>query len=63
MKRTIKLTDKVTVGDYLIEYANFNILINKGGSLVKCLDVKKDFNEHDYKRFIEKFENSYSNKT
>jgi hypothetical protein len=62
MKRTFSLTDRFTVGEYTIEYANFNILIKKGGSLVKCIDAKRDFNNIDYGKFVEKFESKYSNK-
>jgi hypothetical protein len=60
MKRTFNLTDKFSIGEYTIEYANFNILVKKNGSLVKCIDTKRDFNNHDYGRFVEKFESSHS---
>jgi len=62
MKRTFSLTDRFTVGEYTIEYSNFNILVKRDGSLVKCIDTNRNFNNIDYGKFIEKFERKYSNK-
>lgn len=53
MKQTFTLSDKVNIGDYSVEYANFNIYIKKHGSLVRCIEKKRDFNDLDYTRFIE----------
>jgi len=53
MKQKFALTDKVKIGDYTIEYANFNIYLTKNGKLVKCIEKKRDFNDLDYTRFIE----------
>ena len=57
MKQTFKLIDKVRVGDYSLEYSNFNIYIRKNNILVKCIEKKKDFNNIDYTKFVERFKN------
>jgi len=53
------LYDTIKIGEYLIEYSNFNIYIKKNNSLIKCIDVKRDFTTSDYNAFIRKFQNKY----
>jgi len=54
MKQTFNLTDRVVIGEYIIEYSNFNLFIKKNGSLIKCLEKRKDYNHIDYTKDINK---------
>jgi len=58
-KDQIKLTEKVSVGEYTLEYSNFTILVKKHNDLVKCIDVKRDFTPIEYGQFVKKFEKIY----
>lgn len=55
MKKIFKLKEKVNVKEYTIEYSNFCLFIKKDGNLIKCIERRKDYNEFDYTKDIDKF--------
>ena len=58
----IKLTEKYQIGEYVIEYANFMILIKKNDELIKGIPVDKEFDSNKYTKFIKHFTELYKKK-